>query len=199
MPDGHRERKKAQARAAMADAAADLFARHGYANVPMTQVAVAAGVSEQTLYNYFPTKESLVFDKSDVFEETLFTTIAEREPGVGPMDAYRRWLNQFMLGDAARLAIDSPGGMPRLIATSDALRRALLDMAHQTAGTLTARLVESDGYTLAHATVLADALLAVFVRTTERLGEAPNRRAVATIAAEANAALDILQPIADRN
>jgi AcrR family transcriptional regulator len=67
----------------MADAAADLFARYGYDAVAMTQVAKAAGVSEQTLYNYFPTKESLVFDRSEAFAETLMHALAEREPGKG--------------------------------------------------------------------------------------------------------------------
>ena len=73
-----REEKKARARTAMADAAAALFAAHGYDNVAMTQVARAAGVSEQTLYNYFPTKESLVFDLADTFESTMLATLAAR-------------------------------------------------------------------------------------------------------------------------
>src|SRR5262245_60199643 len=121
-----REEKKARARAAMADAAAVLFAEHGYDGVAMTQVARAAGVSEQTLYNYFPTKESLVFDQADAFAETMLATLDARPPDVGIPDAYGRWLEAFLLGDGARRAIETPGGMVRQIAVSNTLHRALL-------------------------------------------------------------------------
>jgi AcrR family transcriptional regulator len=180
----------------MADAAADLFARHGYDTVAMTQVAKAAGVSEQTLYNYFPTKESLVFDRSEVFTESLLRALAEREPGKGVIDAYGEWLDRFILGDTARRAVESPGGMPRLTSASDALHRALLDLAHRIADNLTTQLIESGEYTSPHAVVLADALLAVFVRIVEHLGRAPSRSAITSVIADARAALDILQPIA---
>jgi AcrR family transcriptional regulator len=90
VPGGLREQKKAQARAAMADAAADLFGRHGYADVAMAQIARAAGVSEQTLYNYFPTKESLVFDRADRFETALLQVVAGRPEATSPVEAFRQ-------------------------------------------------------------------------------------------------------------
>ncbi|MEU7866515.1 helix-turn-helix domain-containing protein [Dactylosporangium sp. NPDC049140] len=190
-----REEKKARARAAMADAAAALFAEHGYDGVAMTQVARAAGVSEQTLYNYFPTKESLVFDQADAFEATMLATLAGRGPDGDLLDAYRRWLDAFLLGPAARRAVENPGGMVRLVAGSDALRRALLDLAHHVAGALGPELERTAGYAPAAATALADGLVAVFVRTVERLGAAPNRRAVPAVTRRAHEALDALRPL----
>jgi AcrR family transcriptional regulator len=186
-----REQKKARTRAAMADAAAALFAAHGYDGVAMKQVARAAGVSEQTLYNYFPTKESLVFDQADAFEATLLTAV---EPGGDLIRAYGRWMDAFLLGPAARRALDNPGGMVRLVAGSGTLRRALLDLTHRVASALAARLEET-GYPAAAATALADALLAVFVRTVERLGAAPNHRAVPGIKRQAYEAFEALRPL----
>lgn len=47
-------------REALLDAAAKLLAAHGYAGLRMADVAAAAGVSRQTVYNDFGTKSDLV-------------------------------------------------------------------------------------------------------------------------------------------
>ena len=59
---GLRERKKARTRQVIADAAARLFAERGYEQVAVSDVAREAEVSEQTVYNYFQTKEQLVIE-----------------------------------------------------------------------------------------------------------------------------------------
>jgi len=51
-----REQKKAQARKLILDAAQTLIHELGYAQTKMRDVALAADMSYQTLYNYFPTK-----------------------------------------------------------------------------------------------------------------------------------------------
>jgi AcrR family transcriptional regulator len=191
---GLREQKKARTRAALADAASVLFARDGYASVTMTQIAAQAGVAEQTLYNYFPTKESLVFDRSPDFESTLARFMADHQAGAGLADAYARWLDDFLLGEAARRAVRSPGGMTRLVAASDALHRTLLDWMHRLASDLAAQL-SHDGIAEPAALAIADALLAVFVRTIEQLGAAADEDALPEIRDRAHAAVDALRPL----
>jgi AcrR family transcriptional regulator len=180
---GLREEKKARTRALIAAAASALFARDGYPDVTMAQVAAAAGVADQTLYNYFPTKESLVFDRSDELERSLTEALAGRAP-----EAYALWLDAFVLGGAARRALASPGGMPRLVASSDALHRGLLEFAHRAAANLASQL---DGVSLA----VADALLAVLVRVIEQLGAAPDDGALTRISASARASVEVLRPL----
>src|SRR5713226_8140951 len=68
---GLRERKKARTRRHIADTAARLFAEHGYKHVAVTDVAREAEVAEQTVYNYFPTKEQLVTDREAQVEDRL--------------------------------------------------------------------------------------------------------------------------------
>jgi AcrR family transcriptional regulator len=51
-----REQKKRQVRLDILAAAGELIDQHGYENARMREVATAANVSYQTLYNYFPTK-----------------------------------------------------------------------------------------------------------------------------------------------
>ena len=51
-----REKKKRRTRADILAAAADFIEREGYRNANMRDIAAAADVAYQTLYNYFPSK-----------------------------------------------------------------------------------------------------------------------------------------------
>lgn len=55
-----RQQNKARARANILDAAAQLIAARGGRNTTTRQIAQQAGVSYQTLYNYFPSKAHVV-------------------------------------------------------------------------------------------------------------------------------------------
>jgi len=59
-PTGLRARKKLESRSAILDATSELIERRGYDATTMRDIADAAGVSHQTLYNYFPTKALIV-------------------------------------------------------------------------------------------------------------------------------------------
>ena len=61
--DGLRERKKRRMRQQISDVATTLFVVRGFDHVKVSEVAEIVGVSEAA-YNYFPTKESLVFDRT---------------------------------------------------------------------------------------------------------------------------------------
>src|SRR5438445_7090556 len=61
--NGLRERKKRLLRQQLSDAATEMFVERGFDNVRITEIAEACGVSEKTVYNYFPTKESLILDR----------------------------------------------------------------------------------------------------------------------------------------
>ncbi len=191
---GLREEKKARTRAELAAAASDLFGRHGYAAVTMAQVAAAAGVADQTLYNYFPTKEGLVFDQAGLLESTLIETVVGNP--AGPVAAFNTWLDAFLLGEAAHRALAHPGGMPRLVAHNAGLHRMLLAFMHATATTLGERLAEVDGMDPVLATTLADAMLAIAVRATEDIGRSTGADDLAAISARATAAVAALQPLA---
>ncbi len=80
-PTGRRERKKAQTRKALADAALRLFSERGYDQVTVAEVAEAADVSVTTLFKHFPSKEALVFDLDADQEEALVSTVRDRPAG----------------------------------------------------------------------------------------------------------------------
>ena len=72
---GLREIKKTQTRQAIADAAAELFRARGFDVVTVEEIAQAAQVSKKTVFNYFPTKEDLVFDHVDNREAALLAAV----------------------------------------------------------------------------------------------------------------------------
>ncbi|MER7210523.1 TetR family transcriptional regulator [Streptosporangium sp. NPDC000239] len=82
------EEKRARRRAHIADAAMRLFTERGFDEVTVNEAAEAAGVVKATLFNYFPTKESLVLhaldDLARVVTDELRRTAAVRVTGGTP-------------------------------------------------------------------------------------------------------------------
>src|ERR1700722_8949182 len=75
-PEGLRERKKRLLRQQLTDTATQLFVERGFDAVRVAEIAEACGVSEKTVFNYFPTKESLILDRLDHTVESLRTRLA---------------------------------------------------------------------------------------------------------------------------
>src|SRR5258708_9452382 len=95
---GLRERKKARTRRLIADTAARLFAERGYEHVAVSDVAREAEVAEQTVYNYFPTKEQLVTDREGQIESQLCDLIRSRPPAMTPAAAIRDFVLESVAG-----------------------------------------------------------------------------------------------------
>ena len=88
--EGLRERKKRLMRQQLSDTATEMFLDRGFDAVRVTEVAEACGVSEKTVFNYFPTKESLVVDLGEAVEDALRATLADA--GLTPVQAVLRIL-----------------------------------------------------------------------------------------------------------
>ncbi|MFE2490176.1 TetR/AcrR family transcriptional regulator [Streptomyces mirabilis] len=101
---GLRETKKQQTRTAIADAALELFLEHGFDQVTVADVARRAGVSTNTVFNYFSSKEDLFFDRQAEAEGHLAALVRDRAPGSCPVEVVRDDLlaalqqNEPMLG-----------------------------------------------------------------------------------------------------
>jgi AcrR family transcriptional regulator len=113
---GLRERKREQTRQQILQAARTLFAERGFEAVTVAEIAHAAQYSEVTVFNYFPTKEDLVFAGMEFFEEALLAAVRDRPPGESALSAFQR-----PVLDGCR-QLDQPGR-----ATAVARAAALID------------------------------------------------------------------------
>jgi AcrR family transcriptional regulator len=109
---GLRERKKQQTRQLIAETARRLFLERGFENVTVAEIARVADVSEKTVFNYFPTKEDLVYWRLETFEEDLLATIRERKAGESILAAFAG----FVLKRRGLLAEEDPEAIARLAA-----------------------------------------------------------------------------------
>ena len=78
---GLRERKKAQLRQHISDTATMMFLDRGFDAVRVSEVAAACDVSEKTVFNYFPTKESLLFDNTDRIADAIRESVRDHRDG----------------------------------------------------------------------------------------------------------------------
>jgi AcrR family transcriptional regulator len=121
VPEGLRERKKQQTRRLIAEIARRRFAERGFEAVTVAEIAREAQVSEKTVFNYFPTKEDLVYWRLESFEEELLATIRERAESV--LDAFGRFVRapRGMLGDVDEDTREQLAALTRTIVESPAL------------------------------------------------------------------------------
>ncbi|MEU6282016.1 helix-turn-helix domain-containing protein [Streptomyces sp. NPDC047028] len=87
---GLRERKKQQTARRIYRAAVELFAERGFDDVSVQEIADAAEVSKMTVFNYFGTKEDLIFRPMEEHFSDTARAVRDRRPGESAVDAVRR-------------------------------------------------------------------------------------------------------------
>ncbi|HEY6532483.1 MAG TPA: TetR family transcriptional regulator [Acidimicrobiales bacterium] len=145
-----RDEHKRRTRAALRDAALDLFSRRGFDATTTEEIAERAGVAVRTFFRYFPTKESVLYIGESEWIHSVVTELASMPSSVGDLEAVR----------AAILRTTGP--------LSHA-RGPLLQYSRAVASSPTLRGREQD-YHRANAHLLAEAI------ATRRGVEAPDRR-----------------------
>jgi AcrR family transcriptional regulator len=94
--EGLRERKKRLMRQRLSDTATEMFMERGFDAVRVAEIAEVCGVSEKTVFNYFPTKESLVLDLGESTMGALRVALAD--PARSPVEAVLRILSGELRG-----------------------------------------------------------------------------------------------------
>lgn len=137
--EGLRSRKKARTRAAIEEAALELFAEHGYDATTVEQIATRADVSTTTFFRYFVSKGEVLVGPQTEQVPVLQAAIRACPAGESDMEAVRRGVQ------AAWVAGADPDRTARIV-------RALISSA----AAMGMRDVVGSGWSTAVSEALAD-------------------------------------------
>src|SRR5919198_2099989 len=154
---GIRETKKLQTRQEIAAKAMGLFARRGFDHVTVAEVAEAAGVSEKTVFNYFPTKEDLFWDEVPEREAAMVDAVRNRRPG----ESIPAALERLQAGSCDRLSSPGFAVFARTIEESRALQAKELELMARYTDALASVIADELGVHELDARVAANVLVSV--------------------------------------
>ncbi|WP_055494836.1 TetR/AcrR family transcriptional regulator [Streptomyces sp. TP-A0356] len=146
MAEGLRERKKRQTRQYISDVATGLFLERGFDAVTVAEVADAADVSVNTVYNYFPAKEDLFLDRSRGVVDRLARWVRGREKGESAAVAVLRELREEVEAVSPRVGLmEGYDRFMKVIHEAPALRSRLWAIAQEVLDNLDDALREETG------------------------------------------------------
>lgn len=85
-----RERTRRAVRAELMAVGMDLFARNGYDNTTIDEIAAAAGISRRSFFRYFTSKEDVVLGHQETLGEALLDALSARPVDEDAWTALRR-------------------------------------------------------------------------------------------------------------
>lgn len=133
--EGLRERKKRLMRELISSTATEMFLERGFDEVKVTEIAEACDISEKTVYNYFPTKESLLLDREEPVTAAIRHALGPGATTRSPVDAALEVLEadlQVLQGfwhDDPQAGLATFARFAALVDSTDSLRAAQRDMA----------------------------------------------------------------------
>lgn len=102
--EGRRERKRRQTRERIEQAAMSLFLQCGFEATTIEDITEAADVSKRSFFDYFPSKEEVVFAWQDAFADRLMAAIAARPADESSVTAVEAAITATVIA-----AVDEPG------------------------------------------------------------------------------------------
>ena len=99
-PSDRRSRKRLATRQSISVAATRLFLERGFDPVTVDEIAAAADVGRMTVFNHFPRKEDMFFDRDEEGREMLRDALRRRDPRVGPIETYRLLAHRLAIEDS---------------------------------------------------------------------------------------------------
>ena len=154
---GLREAKKLQTRQAIAAAGMRLFVTRGFDHVTVGEIARETGVSEKTVFNYFPTKEDIFFDEVPERLEALTDAVRARAPGKSLVET----MHELHAKQCGRLASPGFAHFSRTISESPALQAKETEVMALFTDHLAATIREELAIHPADAQVAANLLMSV--------------------------------------
>ena len=145
-PSDRRSRKRRATRQSISDAATRLFVERGFDHVTVDEIAEAADVGRMTVFNHFPRKEDMFFDRDEEGREMLRDDLRRRDPGVAPIEALRRFAHDLVASRSPAVEFSARSqGFITTVEASESLKARARAIRDEFAQLLTAGLAESVG------------------------------------------------------
>jgi AcrR family transcriptional regulator len=96
MPSDRRSRKRLVTRQGISNVATRLFLERGFDQVTVDEIATAADVGRMTVFNHFPRKEDMFFDRDEESREILREALRQRDARVAPIETLRRLAHRLV-------------------------------------------------------------------------------------------------------
>jgi AcrR family transcriptional regulator len=195
-----RARKKAQTTELIRSVAHRLFEAHGFEAVTIADIARAADVAVQTVFNHFATKEELFFDGRTPWVDGPADAVRTREPSVAPLAALREHLVDAVTRLVGSLRCPERQRYIATLEASDALRAHERELVHESELRLRTALLEAwvadDSSAPADPEAAAPLIAAVWVAACRSL--VVGQRSRLTRGADPDRAAAAVRDVADR-
>ncbi len=146
IPTGLRSRKRLATREGISNVATRLFAERGFDRVTVDEIATAADVGRKTVFNYFPRKEDMFFDRDEEGRETLREALRQRDSRVGPIETLRLLAHQLIADQSPYVEFSSESqGFIETIEGSETLKARARAIRDELAQVVTVALSECVG------------------------------------------------------
>jgi AcrR family transcriptional regulator len=141
-----RSRKRLATRQVISDVAARLFSERGFENVTVGQIAEAADVGRMTVFNHFPRKEDMFFDRDEEGRETVRQALRRRDPSVSPIETLRLLAHRLIAEESLLLRFNAGSqGFIDTIEASETLKARARAIRDEIARVVTVALAECVG------------------------------------------------------
>ena len=146
IPSDLRSRKRLATRQAISNAATRLFFVRGFEQVTVDEIAAAASVGRMTVFNHFPRKEDMFFDREEEGRELLRTALRQRDPMVPPIVTLRLLAHRLVAEDSPYVTFSAAGqGFIATIAASETLKARARAIRDELAQVVATALTDSTG------------------------------------------------------
>jgi AcrR family transcriptional regulator len=133
-------------RQGISNAATRLFFERGFDHVTVDEIAAAADVGRMTVFNHFPRKEDMFFDRDEEGRAILREALRQRDTGVAPIETLRLLAHRLVAENSpyVRFSVESQGFI-ETIEGSETLKARARAIRDEIAQVVTEALTECAG------------------------------------------------------
>ena len=146
IPSDRRTRKRLATREGISNVATRLFAERGFDHVTVDEIATAADVGRKTVFNYFPRKEDMFFDRDEEARGVLIEALRQRDPRLAPIETLRLLAHRLIAEQSPYVDFSARSdGFITTVEASETLRARARAIRDELAQVVTVALAECVG------------------------------------------------------